>query len=109
MVPGALIMESSAMFTPVSWLCLIALFYVALIGNIFSYWVWFKVLSMFCVTIASVGILMVPVIGVFSSSVMLSVTIAPWEIVALILVVSALSIIYFKNPIEIANCVTTGF
>jgi hypothetical protein len=41
--------------------------------------------------------MMVPVIGVFSSGIMLSERIGVQEIAALILVVSAMSIIYFKK------------
>ncbi len=94
---GAIVFESSSIFTPFSWQCFLALSYVVLIGNIFSYWAWFKILGMFSATIASVGILMVPVIGVFSSSIMLAETIGIQEIVALVLVVASLSIIYFKK------------
>ncbi|MFC1494489.1 DMT family transporter [Thermodesulfobacteriota bacterium] len=94
---GALVIEPSSMFTPVSWQCVLALCYVVLIGNIFSYWAWFKILGRFSATISSVGILMVPVIGVFSSGIMLSERIGIQEMAALILVVSSLSIIYFKK------------
>ena len=94
---GALVIESSSMFTPVSWQCVLAMCYVVLIGNIFSYWAWLKILSIFSATISSIGILMVPVIGVFSSGIMLSERIGIQEIVALLLVVSAMSIIYFKK------------
>jgi drug/metabolite transporter (DMT)-like permease len=94
---GALVIESSSMFTPVSWRCVLAMCYIVLIGNNFSYWAWLKILERFSATISSIGILMVPVIGVFSSGIMLSERIGIQEIAALILVVSALSIIYFKK------------
>lgn len=94
---GALVIESSAIFEPVSWQCVLALCYVVMIGNIFSYWAWLRILGMFSATISSIGILMVPVIGVFSSGIMLSERIGIQEIIALILVVSSLSIIYFKK------------
>lgn len=94
---GALVIEPSSIFTPVSWQCVLALCYIVLIGNIFSYWAWIKILGMFSAMISSIGILMVPVIGVFSSGIMLSERIGIQEIVALILVVSSLSIIYFKK------------
>ncbi len=96
-VLGALVLESSSILTPISWQTVVALCYVVMIGNVFAYWAWFRILGLFSATISSVGILMVPVIGVFSSSILLSEIVGILEILALTLVISALSIIYFKK------------
>jgi len=93
LVVGAIVIETSAVFAPVSFMCFLALVYVVILGNIFSYWAWFKIISIFPVTVASIGILLVPIIGVFSSALMLGESVGFREIVALVLVVSALVIV----------------
>ena len=92
-IAGALVFESHAIFSPISFKCLLALVYVVLVGNILSYWAWFKILSIFPATVASIGILMTPIIGVFCSSILLAEPLGFREIAALVLVVSALVIV----------------
>ena len=90
---GAVFFERSAIFAPVSFQCILALIYVVLLGNIISFWVWYKIIAIFPATIASIGILMVPIIGVFSSSFVLKEPVGLPEIISLVLVVSALGIV----------------
>jgi len=90
---GAIIFETDAIFAPISFQCLLGLIYVVILGNIVAFWAWYKIMAIFPPTVASIGILMVPIIGVFSSSLMLEEPVGLLEITALILVVSSLSIV----------------
>lgn len=90
---GAIIFETKDIFAPVSLQCILALVYVVILGNIVAFWVWYKIIAIFPATVASISILMVPIIGVFSSSIMLGEPIGLLEIIALILVVSSLGIV----------------
>jgi len=90
-IAGALIFESHAIFSPISFKGVLALAYVILVGNILCYWVWFKILSIFPAVVASIGILMTPIIGVFCSSILIGEPLGFREIAALVLVVAALA------------------
>ena len=98
---GAIITETSSVFAPVSLRCVLALFYVVLLGNIISYWAWYKVINIFPVTVASIGTLMIPIIGVFSSTLILGEQVGFREIVSLILVVSALVIVLILPEVSL--------
>lgn len=91
LIAGALIFESHAIAAQISFKGILALAYVILVGNILSYWAWFKILSIFPAVIASIGILMTPIIGVFCSSILMGEPLGFREIVALVLVVSAIA------------------
>lgn len=88
---GALIFEPHAIVSPISFKGALALAYVILVGNILCYWVWFKILSVLPAVVASIGILMTPIIGVFCSSILIGEPLGFREIVALVLVVSAIA------------------
>ena len=103
LVAGAIVIETSAIFAPISFRCVLALVYVIVLGNIFSYWAWFKIISIFPVIVSSIGILMVPIIGVFSSALMLGEPVGFREIVALVLIVSALVIVLILPEVLMAN------
>jgi drug/metabolite transporter (DMT)-like permease len=67
-----------------------------LIGNILCSWAWNKVVNLYPASVASIGTLAIPVIGVLSSAVVLGEPVGFGEIAALILVVMALSIIMIR-------------
>jgi len=69
---------------------LAALAYVILMGMVFSQWAWFSVLRRLPVTVASIGSLAVPMIGVLSSALLLHEPVGPPELAALLLVIAAL-------------------
>ena len=94
LVAGAIIIEPTAIFAPVSSRCVLALAYVILVANIFSYWAWFKIISLFPASVASIGILLTPIIGVFSSGLILGEPVGFREIAALILVVLSIVIVF---------------
>lgn len=93
---GALILEPMTVLLQVSWQVALAMVYIILIGNIFCFWAWVKVVNLFPASVASIGTLAIPVIGVFSSALVLGEPVGFREIAALILVVMALSIVMIR-------------
>jgi drug/metabolite transporter (DMT)-like permease len=94
---GALILELMTVTLDVSWQAALAMGYVILIGNILCYWAWVKVVSLFPASVASIGTLAIPVIGVLSSALVLGDPVGIREVAALILVVMALSIVMIRQ------------
>ena len=70
---------------------IIALIYTFLLPMMFCQWAFFKVVSMFPASIASIGTLAVPVVGVYSSALMLGEPVGWREIAALVLICAALT------------------
>jgi drug/metabolite transporter (DMT)-like permease len=93
---GALILEPMTALLQVSWQAALATGYVILVGNIFCFWAWVKVVNLFPANVASIGTLAIPVIGVLSSAVVLGEPVGFSEIAALLLVVIALSIVMIR-------------
>jgi drug/metabolite transporter (DMT)-like permease len=93
---GAFILEPMTVLLQVSWQAALATGYVILVGNIFCFWAWVKVVNLFPANVASIGTLAIPVIGVLSSAVVLGEPVGFGEIAALILVVMALSIVMIR-------------
>jgi len=93
---GAFILEPMTVLLQVSWQAALATGYVILIGNIFCLWAWVKLVNLFPASVASIGTLAIPVIGVLSSAVVLGEPVGFGDITALILVVMALSIVMIR-------------
>lgn len=72
--------------------------YVVFGGLIAGYALWFKIIELLPVTIASIGALMIPVIGVASGALLLGEPVTWIEGSALVLVLSAISLVLFKKP-----------
>lgn len=70
--------------------------YILVLGVIVGYAVWFKIVSLFPATIASIGSLVTPVIGMASSAVFLDEPVGWRELVALALVLSAVAVVVFR-------------
>jgi drug/metabolite transporter (DMT)-like permease len=70
--------------------------YILFVGVILGYAVWFKVVSLFPATIASIGALVTPVIGMGSSALLLGEPIGWRELAALALVLSAVALVVFR-------------
>lgn len=75
----------------------IGLAYVVLIANVLAYAAWFRVVQVFPATVSGLGSLAVPIVGVFSSALILSEQIGWREIAALTLVCAALAIVLFEQ------------
>ena len=72
---------------------IIALVYLFLFPMSFCQWAYFKTVGLLPASIAAIGTLMVPVIGVFSSYLILDERVGASDIVALLLVLSALVLV----------------
>jgi drug/metabolite transporter (DMT)-like permease len=74
---------------------ILVLAYIIALPMIFGQWAWFKALDRLPGTVAAVGSLAVPVIGLVSSALFLGEPLGTSEIAALILVASALTLVLF--------------
>jgi drug/metabolite transporter (DMT)-like permease len=70
--------------------------YILVFGVILGYALWFKIVSLFPATIASIGSLVTPVLGMASSAAFLNEPIGWRELVALALVLSAVALVVFR-------------
>lgn len=92
-VIGALVVDSAPDFgalSPKGW---IALLYTSAIAVAFGQWLWFRILDLLPSSIASISTLAIPIVGVFSSSLLLGEVIGWREGVALLLVLAALFLV----------------
>ena len=76
---------------PVSPTGLFALAYTILAGSVFGVWAWFRCIHLLSVSVASLGVLLVPVIGLSSSALLLDERLGWPEWTALALIVSGLA------------------
>lgn len=90
---GALILAPAPDFASLSIKAWIALLYTSAIAVAFGQWLWFRILHLLPSSIASISTLAIPVVGVFSSSLLLDEVIGWREGVALILVLAALFLV----------------
>jgi drug/metabolite transporter (DMT)-like permease len=71
----------------------IGVVYAALIPMIYCHWAWFRIVALFPASIAAIGTLAIPVVGVFSSALILGEPLATADLLALALVVTGLFIV----------------
>jgi drug/metabolite transporter (DMT)-like permease len=69
---------------------LAGLAYATFVGVTFCHWAWFRVVSVLPAAVAAIGTLGVPIVGVFSSVLVLGEAVGPAEVAALLLVVAGL-------------------
>jgi drug/metabolite transporter (DMT)-like permease len=67
---------------------------------IFCHWAFFVVVRMFPANVAAIGTLSIPIIGVFSSALLLGEPVTAAEITALLLVVAALGLTSAGRPAQ---------
>jgi drug/metabolite transporter (DMT)-like permease len=91
-VMGALFFEPAGFSLNVSAKAIFALTYTILFPMIYCHWAYFKLIRIFPAGIAAIGTLAIPVVGVFSSTLILNEPVGISEMVALVLVVAALTI-----------------
>ncbi|NNJ77219.1 MAG: DMT family transporter [Anderseniella sp.] len=87
---GALALEPFPDLVSLSTSAIIAFAYVLAFPMVFCQWAYFKIVSMFPAVYAAIGVMAVPVIGVYSSLLLLGEPVSWREIVALVLVCSAI-------------------
>lgn len=76
-----------------SWRGIVGAVYAATIPMIFCHWGWMRVLQVFPASVAAIGTLMIPVVGVFSAALVIGETVGATELAALGLIVSSLAIV----------------
>jgi drug/metabolite transporter (DMT)-like permease len=96
-VLGAFILEPISALSRVSWRGGWATAYVVVLATIFCNWAWIKVVQLFPASVAAIGTLFIPIVGVFSSALILGESIGFQEIAALILMIMALGIVVIRH------------
>jgi len=91
-VCGAALLEPLAAVTAISSKTLLTLALVVLLPIIFCHWAFFRVVQIFPANVAALSTLSIPVIGVFSSALLLGESIRAYELAALGLVVVSLGL-----------------
>ena len=76
-----------------SWRGVVGALYAATVPMIFCHWGWMRVLQVFPASVASIGTLMIPVVGVFSAALVIGEPVGATEIAALVLIVGSLAIV----------------
>jgi drug/metabolite transporter (DMT)-like permease len=87
---GALLLEDVG-WKQLSWPATLAVWYNVLVAFVFCYWAWYKIVSRTSAGVSALGALMIPVVGVFSSMLMLGERPTWQEYVALTLVVASIA------------------
>jgi drug/metabolite transporter (DMT)-like permease len=98
----------------VSSAALLGLAYATLVGAIFCHWAWFRLVSILPAAVAAIGTLGIPIVGLFSSALILGEPVGAGEILALVMVVAGLGILVrevssgVRKSTERARAVSTG-
>ncbi|MCJ7687409.1 MAG: DMT family transporter [Desulfobacteraceae bacterium] len=74
----------------------VALVFVILLPTLFCHWAFYKVITLFPVSLAAMGTLAIPVVGVLTSAWILHESLEWNEIVAMLLILSALALVLIK-------------
>jgi drug/metabolite transporter (DMT)-like permease len=90
---GALAFGEYPDLTALSTPALLSLAYVLTVPMVFCHWAWFKLVRIFPAAIAATGTLAIPIVGVFSSALVLDEAVGLRELIALALVCSALVVV----------------
>jgi drug/metabolite transporter (DMT)-like permease len=88
---GALMFEPTAALLQVSWRAILAVSYIIILPMTLCNWAYVRLVQIFPASLAAIGTLAIPVIGVFSSAFVLGESVGTQEIAALILVLMALA------------------
>ena len=88
--PGAILLEPVPDLTQLSDRAVIALAYLFILPMIFCQWAYFKVVRIFPASVAAIGTLAVPIIGVYSSALILGEPVGWTEFLAMALICGAL-------------------
>ena len=85
--------DADAALASVSSAALLGMAYATLVGAIFCHWAWFRLVAILPAAVAAIGTLGIPIVGLFSSALILGEPVGAGELLALILVVSGLAIL----------------
>jgi len=99
-VIGALLLEPAGASFKISMSAVTALAYIIVFPMIYCHWAYFSLVRLVPAGIAAISTLAIPVVGVFSSALILSEPVGLNETAALVLVISALAIALFVRKNE---------
>jgi drug/metabolite transporter (DMT)-like permease len=94
-VIGALLLEPAGASFDISLSALMALAYIIAFPMLYCQWAYFSLVRIFPASIAAISTLAIPVVGVFSSAIILNEPVGLNEGLALILVITALAMVLF--------------
>jgi drug/metabolite transporter (DMT)-like permease len=94
---GALALEPMTAVFHLSAKAILAMIYIILVPMLFCYWAFFTVVRLYSASIAALGTLSIPVIGVLSSRLMLHELVGFHEITALVLVLISLALVMLRG------------
>ncbi len=89
-VLGAILIDPVTAIAGISWKAIAALIFVVALPTIFCHWAFFMVVQIFPANVAALSTLGIPVIGVFSSALILEEPVTATEMAALFMVVLSL-------------------
>lgn len=93
---GMMLIEGGPAVAGISSTAWMATAYILLFPMLFCQWAYFSVVRLFPASIAAIGTLMIPVLGVLSSALMLDESVGFRELLALLLVCSALAVVLIQ-------------
>ena len=96
-VAGTLLFPPSITLAHISFKAILASAYTIIVAIIYCYWAWFKVVSLLPTSVASIGTLPIPILGVLSSALILGERIGLRELVALLFVLVGLLIVISRS------------
>lgn len=86
-------MRPGQSFAALAPLTLVAILYCATVPMVFCQWGWVRLLQIFPASLAAIGTLLIPVVGVWSSALLLGERVGAAELAALAAVVAALALV----------------
>ena len=89
---GAMILDPLTALGDISWEAAATFLYIIAGPMIFCHWAFFVVVRLFPANVAALSTLSIPVIGVFSSALLLGEALSLYELIALCLVVVSLAL-----------------
>jgi len=96
---GALALDAGA-WRPLSAQATAAVLYNALVAFVACHWIWFKIATLASAGVSALGTLLIPVVGVFSSMLVLGERPAWQEYAALLLVLAALATVLIRPRVH---------
>lgn len=94
---GALIQNDWSQVTSLSPVGSASLIFVILLPTLFCHWAYYRVVTLFPVSLATIATLTIPVVGILTSAWILKESLEWNEIVAMLLILSALALVLIKQ------------
>ena len=96
-VAGTLLFPPAITLFQISLKAILSTAYIIIVAIIFCHWGWFKVISFLPTSVASIATLAIPILGVFSSALILGERVGFREYAAMVLVLMGLAIVMIRR------------